>query len=337
MPVRQRFDFSKRAPGPSVTPMTESIGSPLLYGVFTALVMGMLALDLGVFHHKAHEVRFKEALAWSAVWVGLAVAFNVWLGATFGAAKGLEFTTGYLIEKALSVDNVFIFLVIFSSFAVPSAYQHRVLFWGVVGALLFRALFIAVGAAVLEAFHGVIYVFAAILLVTGIKLLRAGGHEEHPERNPVFRWLSRVLPSTSTYHGQRFFVVEAGRRVVTPLFLVLVLIEITDVIFAIDSVPAIFAVTDDPFIVYTSNIFAILGLRSLYFCISGFVGRLKYLKVGLAFVLIFVAVKMLIAEFWKIPIGLSLGMIAAILTTSVVASLWATRGAAPPPERGEGH
>ena len=188
-----------------------------------------------------------------------------------------------------------------------------------------RALFIAAGAAVMEAFHGVIYVFGAILLLTGIKLLRAGTHEEHPERNPVFRWLSKLIPSTSEYHGQKFFVRVDGKRLATPLFMVLVLIEITDVIFAIDSVPAIFAVTNDPFIVYTSNIFAILGLRSLYFCISGFVSRLKYLKTGLALVLIFVAGKMLASDVYKVPIGVSLGVIAAILTGAVVASLWATR------------
>jgi tellurite resistance protein TerC len=306
--------------------MTESIGSPTLYAGFTALVAVMLALDLGVFHRKAHEVRFKEALTWSLVWIGLAVAFNTWVGLTFGPQKGLEFTTGYLIEKALSVDNVFIFLVIFAAFGVPAAYQHRVLFWGVVGALLMRAVFIAAGAAAMEAFHGIIYVFGGILLLTGIKLLRAGTHEEHPERNPVFRWLSRLIPSTSEYHGQKFFARVDGRRLATPLFMVLILIEITDVIFAIDSVPAIFAVTNDPFIVYTSNIFAILGLRSLYFCIAGFVGRLKYLKIGLALVLIFVAGKMLVSEVYKMPILLSLGVIAAILGGAVAASLWATRG-----------
>ncbi len=307
--------------------MTESIGSPALYAGFTALVAVMLALDLGVFHRKAHEVRFKEAVAWSLVWIGLALAFNAWVGATFGPQKGLEFTTGYLIEKALSVDNVFIFLVIFAAFGVPAAYQHRVLFWGVVGALLLRALFIAAGAAMMEAFHGIIYVFGGILLLTGIKLLRTGTHEEHPERNPVFRWLSRIIPSTSTYHGQKFFVRVGGRRLATPLFMVLVLIEITDVIFAIDSVPAIFAVTNDPFIVYTSNIFAILGLRALYFCIAGFIGRLKYLKTGLGLVLIFVAGKMLFSDVYKVPIVLSLAVIATILTGAIVASLWATRGA----------
>ena len=314
--------------------MTESIGSPALYAGFTALVAVMLALDLGVFHRKAHEVRFREALMWSLVWIGLAVAFNTWVGVTFGPEKGLEFTTGYLIEKALSVDNVFIFLVIFAAFGVPAAYQHRVLFWGVVGALLLRAVFIAAGAAVMESFHGIIYVFGGILLLTGIKLLRAGTHEEHPEHNPVFRWLSRIIPSTSEYHGQKFFSRVDGRRLATPLFMVLILIEITDVIFAIDSVPAIFAVTNDPFIVYTSNIFAILGLRSLYFCISGFVGRLKYLKTGLALVLIFVAGKMLAGDVYKVPIAVSLAVIAAILAGAIAASLWATRGGrgvTPPP------
>jgi len=306
--------------------MTESVGSPLLWGSFTAFILAMLALDLGVFHRKAHEVRFKEAVGWSIFWIGLALAFNAWVAYAFGPQKGMEFLTGYLIEKALSVDNVFVFLVVFTTFSVPAVYQHRVLFWGVVGALVMRAVFIAAGAAVLEAFHGIIYFFGALLLFTGIKLLVQRNHEEHPERNPVFRLLQRFIPSTSEYHGQRFWVRLDGRRLATPLFTVLLLIEFTDVVFAVDSIPAIFAVTRDPFIVFTSNIFAILGLRALYFCLAGFVGRLRYLKVGLALVLIFVAIKMMLTDFYKIPIHLSLLVVTLLLGGAVVASLLRREG-----------
>lgn len=306
--------------------MTESIGSPLLWGGFVAFVLVLLALDLGVFHRKAHEVKFKEAAIWSVVWVALALVFNGWVAMTFGPQKGMEFLTGYLIEKALSVDNVFVFLVVFTAFGVPAAYQHRVLFWGVLGALIMRAIFIFAGSAALEAFHWVIYVFGGILMLTGIKLLFAGGKEERPERNPLFRLFQKVVPSTHEYHGQKFWIRQGTKWVATPLLMVLVLIEITDLVFAVDSIPAIFAVTRDPFVVFTSNIFAILGLRALYFCLAGFVHRLKYLKTGLALVLMFVAGKMLVSEFYKVPIGLSLGVIATILGASVVVSLMVTRG-----------
>lgn len=299
----------------------ETIAGPWTWGLFTAGVLALLALDLGVFHRKAHEVRFKEALTWSVVWIGLAVAFNVWVGSQFGPQRGLEFTTGYLIEKALSVDNVFVFLVIFTTFRVPAHLQHRVLFWGVLGALVMRGIFIAGGAALMQSFHGVLYVFGAILLFTGIKLIVQRDHEEHPERLPVFRWLSRLIPSTSRYHGDRFWVKEGGRWLATPLFMVLLLVEITDVVFAVDSVPAIFAITEDPFIVYSSNVFAILGLRALYFCVSGFVSRLVYLKVGLGLVLVFVAGKMLVADFYKVPIHVSLAVVGTLIGGAVVASL----------------
>jgi tellurite resistance protein TerC len=301
--------------------MTESIGSPLLWTVFTAFILAMLALDLGVFHRKAHTVSFREAVTWSVVWIVLALGFNAWLYAAHGPQSGAEFLTGYLIEKALSVDNVFIFLVIFTTFGVPAQLQHRVLFWGVVGALVMRAVFIAAGTAALEAFHGVIYLFGGILLLTGIKLLVTRNKEEHPEENPLFRLFQKLVPTTSTYDGQRFFTRVGGRRLATPLFAVLVLIEITDLVFAVDSIPAIFAVTRDPFIVFTSNIFAILGLRALYFCISGFVARLRYLKLGLALVLVFVAFKMLVSEFYKVPIHVSLVAVLALLGASTVASL----------------
>ena len=305
--------------------MTDSVGSPLLWTVFTAFILAMLTLDLGVFHRKAHEVRFREAVAWSVVWILLALGFNAWIYAAFGPQRGMEFLTGYVIEKALSVDNVFVFLVVFSTFSVPAALQHRVLFWGVVGALIMRALFIAAGTVALEAFHGVIYVFGAVLLLTGIKLLAQHDREEHPERNPLFRLFQRVVPTSPEYDGQRFLTRVNGRRMATPLLAVLVLIEVTDLVFAVDSIPAIFAVTRDPFIVFTSNIFAILGLRALYFCISGFVARLRYLKIGLALVLIFVALKMLISDFYKVPIHISLAVVVALLGGATLLSLFAPR------------
>ena len=301
--------------------MTEHIGSPTLWIAFGLIIAFLLALDLGVLHRKAHEIKLKEAVGWSLFWVALSLLFNAGIWVMFGPQKAAEFLAGYLIEKALSVDNVFVFVLLFSSFAVPAKYQHRVLFWGVFGALLMRAVFVFVGAAALEAFHWVIYVFGGLLLVTGVKLLLAKGHTEDPARNPMFRLFKRMVPSTPQYHGERFWVREGGRWLATPLLSVLVLIEITDLIFAVDSIPAIFAVTRDPFIVLTSNIFAVLGLRALYFCLAGFVDKLRHLKTGLALVLIFVAAKMLLSEFYKVPIGLSLGVIALLLTGSVVASL----------------
>ncbi len=304
--------------------MTETIGSPLLWTGFSALIVGMLALDLGVFRRKEREASFRESVTWSVVWILLALAFGGWIYASHGPRSGLEFLTGYLIEKALSVDNVFIFLVIFTTFGVPPQLQHRVLFWGVIGALVLRAIFIVAGAAVLHAFHGVIYVFGGILLLTGIKLLVTRNQEEHPEENPLFRLFRRLVPTSPNYEGPRFFTRVAGRRVATPLFAVLVLIEITDLVFAVDSIPAIFAVTGDPFIVFTSNIFAILGLRALYFCISGFVARLRYLKVGLALVLIFVAAKMLVSDFYQVPIQVSLGVVVGLLGGATLASLIAS-------------
>jgi tellurite resistance protein TerC len=301
--------------------VTDSVGTPALWAGFTVFILGMLALDLGVFHRRVHEVRLKEALGWSIVWVALALAFNWGVFHWFGPQRGLEFLTGYLIEKALAVDNIFVFLVLFSTFAVPTAYQHRVLFWGILGALVMRAVFILLGAALIARFHWVLYVFGAILVLTGIKLLVQRNAEPHPERNPLFRLFKRLVPSVSEYHGQRFTVVKDGRRYATPLLLVLVAVEATDLVFAVDSIPAIFAVTQDPFIVYTSNIFAILGLRSMYFLLAGIIERFVYLKVGLALVLVFVGVKMLILDLFKIPIAVSLGVVATLLAGSVVISL----------------
>ena len=304
----------------------------LPWGVFLAFVAGMLALDLGVFHRNAHEVSRREALAWSAVWIGLAVAFNIGIYVFQGSDKGLEWTSGYLIEKSLSVDNVFVFLLIFSMFAVPARYQHRVLFWGIVGALVMRGVLIVVGAALLDAAHFVIYVFGGFLILTGIKFLRdKGGHAPSLERNWLVRAARRVRPVTDGYEGQRFFVRRQGLLYLTPLFLVLLLIESTDLVFAVDSIPAIFAVTDDPFIVFTSNIFAILGLRALYFVLSGYLSGLAYLKPALAAVLVFVGTKMVLADVYKIePLG-SLAVIGVILGVPIVASLLVQRegGGAP--------
>jgi tellurite resistance protein TerC len=299
----------------------ESIGSPLLWAGFLAFVFAMLAIDLGVFHKKAHEISMKEAGIWSGVWVTLAALFNGGVYFWFGPQRGLEFTTGYLLEKALSVDNIFVFVVIFSTFRVPAIYQHRVLFWGVLGALAMRAAFIVAGGAFLQRFHWAIYVFGGLLAVTGVKLLLQRETEIHPEQNPLVRWFQRVFPVTPDFRGPHFTVLENGRRYATPLLLALVAAEVTDLIFAIDSIPAIFAVTTDPFIVFTSNIFAILGLRSLYFLLASVITKFVYLKVGLSFVLIFVGAKMLMMDFYKIPIAVSLGAIAGILTLSIVFSL----------------
>jgi tellurite resistance protein TerC len=299
----------------------ETVGSPLLWAGFILFVLAMLALDLGVFHRKAHEVSLKEAATWSTVWVAFALAFNAGVYAWFGPQRALEFTTGYLIEKALSVDNVFVFVVIFTAFSVPATYQHRVLFWGVLGALVMRAAFILAGGAFLQRFHWAIYVFGAILAITGVKLLVQRNRETHPGRNPVVRWFQRIFPVTQEFAGGKFTVVRNGRRYATPLLLALVAVEVTDLIFAVDSVPAIFAITWDPFIVFTSNIFAILGLRSLYFLLAGVITRFVYLKVGLSFVLIFVGAKMLLMDVYKVPIAASLAIIAGLLGLSVVASL----------------
>ena len=287
-----------------------------------AFVLGMLALDLGVFHRNAHEIHRREALAWSAVWIGLAVAFNLGVYYFQGADKGLEWTTGYVIEKSLSVDNVFVFLMIFSAFAVPAQYQHRVLFWGIVGALVMRVIFIAVGAAVLDWFHYAIYIFGAFLILTGLKFLRDSGEKELTlEGNWLVRIARRFFPVTEGYEGQKFFIRRNGVLMMTPLFLVLLLIESTDLVFAVDSIPAIFAVTDDPFIVFTSNIFAILGLRALYFVLSGYLSGLAYLKPALAVVLVFVGTKMIIVDVYKIPSLVSLAVIATILVIAIAGSV----------------
>ena len=298
-----------------------SIGTPLLWIGFTVLVGGLLALDLGVFHRRAHVVKVREALVWTFVWIALSLLFNFGVYRWFGSERGLEFLTGYVIEKALSVDNIFVFLVIFSSFAVPAAFQHRVLFWGILGAMILRGVFILLGAALLQTFHWVIYVFGAFLIFTGIKLLVKRASEVNPERNPLFRLFRSIVRSVPDYRSSHFTVVKAGKRYATPLLLVLVAVEITDIAFAVDSIPAIFAITKDPFIVYTSNIFAILGLRALFFVLAGVMGKFHYLNMGLALVLAFVGAKMMVTEAYKVPTGISLSVVAILIFGSIVASL----------------
>jgi tellurite resistance protein TerC len=308
----------------------ESIGTPGLWIGFTVFVLSLLALDLGVFHRKAHEVSMKEALTWSVVWISLALFFNAGVYSWFGPERGLEFLAGFLIEKALAVDNIFVFVVLFSYFAVPTTLQHKVLFWGIIGALILRAVFILLGGVLLQQFHWIMYVFGAFLILTGIKLLFQKDSEIHPERNPLFLLFMRFVPTLPAYRGDRFFVRQSGRWYATPLFVVLVSVEVTDLVFAIDSIPAIFAVTSDPFIVYTSNIFAILGLRSLYFLLAGIIHQFHYLKTGLAFVLAFVGVKMMIVDVYKVPIGLSLSIIALLIGGAILASLlWPPKAEGP--------
>ena len=292
---------------------------------FNAFVLGMLALDLGVFHRKAHAVTVREAATWSAVWVALALLFNIGIYLWKGQEPALQFLAGYLIEKSLSVDNIFVFVLVFTFFAVPAAYQHRVLFWGILGALVMRGIFIAAGAALLATFHWVIYVFGAFLVVTGIKMALVRGDQIHPDRNPLVRLTRRLLPITNGYREDRFVVREGGKWVATPLLLVLLVVESTDLVFAVDSIPAIFAVTSDTFIIYTSNVFAILGLRSLYFLLAGVVEKFYYLKLGLSVVLAFVGVKMLLTDVAKIPIALSLAVIATVIAVAIVASLLRNR------------
>jgi tellurite resistance protein TerC len=292
-----------------------------LWVIFNIFVLGILALDLLVLHRKAHAVSLREALAWSCVWVSLALFFCLGIYFFRGGEKALEFLTGYVIEWSLSVDNLFVFQVIFSYFAVPSIYQHRVLFWGILGALVLRASFIATGTALLANFHWMIYVFGGFLIFTGIKLLFAGDDKIEPEKNPAVLLVRRFMKITPEYQGQRFFIRKDGKLWATPLFLVLVVVETTDVIFAVDSIPAIFAITLDPFIVYTSNVFAILGLRALFFLLAGVMEMFHYLRVGLSFVLCFVGIKMVIVDFYKIPIGASLAVVAGILLLSIFASV----------------
>jgi tellurite resistance protein TerC len=309
-------------------------GSPLHWALFTLFVVVMLVLDLGVFHRKAHVVRLREAIAWSAVWVSLAMLFNLGVGHYFGAQKALEFFTGYLIELSLSVDNLFVFLVVFAYFKVPAHYQHRVLFWGIVGALVMRVAMITGGSLLVQRFHWILYVFGAILVFTAVRLLRATDDGVHPERNPVLKLFHRLYPVTKEYEGSRMFVRRDGRWWATPLFVVLLVVETTDLVFAFDSIPAIFAVTTDPFIIYTSNVFAILGLRSLFFMLSGIMAYFRFLRFGLAGVLGFIGVKLLISHWVVVPIGASLGVVGSLLALSVLASILIPRRAGDHPSGG---
>jgi len=292
-----------------------------IWAAFLAFVLAMLAIDLGFFQRKVHAVSMKEAGIWTTVWISLALSFNALLYFWRGPEAALQFLAGYLIEKSLSVDNLFVFALLFSFFAVPAVYQHRVLFWGVLGALILRGLFVAAGTALIGSFHWIIYLFGAFLVFTGARLALAGESELNPDKNPLLRLSRRFLPVTPGFEGQRFFVRRAGRLLATPLFLVVLVVESTDLVFAVDSIPAVFAVTQDPFLVYTSNVFAILGLRSLYFLLAGAITRFHYLKLALAAILTFVGVKMLIADLFEIPVAISLGVIAGLLALAVVASV----------------
>lgn len=335
---------------PTLFPMSEYWW---LYLAFIGAVLVLLALDLGVFHRDGHEVRFREAAGWSAVWVSLALTFNVGLyqyalwafpkNPRLTAIPGfipeaaawqtaLEFLTGYVVEYSLSVDNIFVFIVVLGYFGVPARHQHRVLFYGILGALVFRALFIALGALLMQ-FHWVVWVFGAFLIFTGIKMLSASEIAVDPERNPVIRMVRRLLPVTLEFHGRRFFVRQDGRLFATPLLVALLCLEATDIVFAVDSVPAIYALTSEPLVVFTSNIFAILGLRSMYFMLGGAVERFHLLRYGLAVVLIFVGLKMVWLDWWyggKFPITTSLAIIGSVLATSVIASFLVSKRPRPP-------
>ena len=309
----------------------------LLWIGFNVFVIIMLALDLGVFHRKNHVVGMKEALTWSGVWIGLALLFNaaIYFGIIGDYAtpaiekqKGLEFLTGYLIEKSLSIDNIFVFLLIFSFFRVPDLYQHKVLFWGIIGALVMRAIFIFAGVALIEKFHWIIYVFGVFLIITGINMIRNKDKKMDPEKSIIIKLFRKIYPVHNDYVGSKFFIVKDGKRYATLLFIVLLFIEFTDLIFAVDSIPAILAITPDPFIVYTSNVFAILGLRSLYFALAGIMHRFKYLIYGLAGILMFVGLKMCLVDVYKIPVAVSLGVIALALTIAIWYSMYKTKQAA---------
>jgi tellurite resistance protein TerC len=288
---------------------------------FVAFVLAMLSIDLGVFNRTPHVVKAKEALTWTAVWVGLALLFAAGLAVFADHQSALTFLTGYVIEESLSVDNIFVIVLIFQYFAVPAQYQHRVLFWGILGALIMRGIFIGLGAALLARFEWIIYIFGALLVITGIRMALKGDEEFDGEQNPIVKFVRRILPLTDGYRGKHFVTIDNGRRVFTPLLLVLVLVEATDLIFAVDSIPAIFGITRDPFLVFTSNIFAVLGLRSLFFLLASVVTKFHLLKYGLSFILTFVGAKMLLETWIHIPILLSLGIVISVLAASIAASL----------------
>lgn len=298
--------------------MSESV---ILWSSFSVFVMGMLALDLGVFHRKAHSVSVKEALTWTAVWITLAMLFNLFVYSYFGKEKALEFFTAYLVEKSLSIDNIFVMIMIFSYFNVPNSYQHKVLFWGIFGALVMRVIFIFAGIELIHKFHWLIYLFGGFLIVTGVRMVVGEDKPIEPDKNPLVKLVRKLFPVTDSFEGDNFFVTREQKTWATPLFIVVVLIEATDLIFAVDSIPAIIAISEDTFIVYTSNVFAILGLRSLYFALAGIEKYFTYLKYGLATILVFVGVKMCIVDFYKIPVEISLIVISFLLAISMIASV----------------
>ncbi len=298
--------------------MSESF---FLWTGFNLFVLGMLALDLGVFHRKSHEIGVKEALTWTGVWISLSMLFNIFIYFYFDADKAFQFFTGYVIEKSLSVDNIFVIIMIFSYFNVPSSYQHKVLFWGILGALVMRVIFILVGIELIHKFHILIYIFGVFLVYSGIRMITAGDVKFDPEKSILVNFARKIFPFTTNFEGDRFFVRRDTRLWATPLFLVVIVVEATDLIFAVDSIPAILAISDDSFIVYTSNVFAILGLRSLYFALSGIEKYFVYLKYGLSAILVFVGVKMCIVDLVKIPVELSLIIIVFILALSMIASV----------------
>jgi tellurite resistance protein TerC len=298
--------------------MGEHIGFWIGFNVFVVI---MLALDLGVFHKKTHRVPVKEAVIWTSVWITLAMIFNILIYFDMGKTKALEFLTGYVIEYSLSVDNIFVFILIFSFFQVKDKYQHKVLFWGIVGALIMRAIFIFAGVALITRFHWIIYIFGGFLIITGIRMLFHGDNKVEPDKNPIVRFFKKFLPVTHEMHEEKFFIKKDSKTYATPLFLVLLIIESSDLIFAVDSIPAVLAISQDTFIVYTSNIFAIMGLRSLYFAVSGIMEYFRFLKIGLAFVLTFVGLKMCTSSFIDIPVIYSLLIIISILIMSIIASV----------------
>jgi integral membrane protein, TerC family len=321
--------------------MIETIGNGWMWAGFVAFIGVMVAIDMLLLGRQgAHRVSAREAGAWSAVWIALALAFNAglwwWLDGELGRdianQKALEFLTGYLVEKALAVDNIFVFVMIFSYFAVPAEYQRRVLLYGVLGAIVLRAVMILAGAVLIARFHWILYLFGALLVFTGLRMMLAADHAPDLAKNPALRWLRGHLRVTDDYHGDRFTVRQNGVRWFTPLFLVLVMIELSDLVFAVDSIPAIYAITGDPFIVFTSNMFAILGLRALYFLLADMAQRFRLLKYGLALILVLIGAKMLLAEVYKLPIGVALGLVALILAASVIASLWSERRDGRPPQ-----
>ncbi|MCG6535662.1 MAG: TerC family protein [Syntrophales bacterium LBB04] len=293
----------------------------LLFVAFVVFILAMLTLDLIVFHRRAHVIRIREALIWSGFWIALALLFNLGIYVWHGQEKALEFFGGYLMEYSLSVDNMFVFLLIFSYFGLPRQNQHKILFWGILGALVTRALVIVVGVALIQKFHWIIYIFGAFLILTGIKMASQKSRDVHPERNPLLKLFRRLMPITDRYEDDKFFVKRVGHYLATPLFIVLLVIESTDIIFAVDSIPAVLAITTDPFIVYTSNVFAILGLRALFVALAGIMQLFHYLHYGLSVILVFVGIKMLLAEIYKIPVGVALGVIASVLLVSVIASI----------------